>query len=1500
MKKSFLSLLPSFLGNLLIISIALGALANESSSAPILQITEFMADNQSTLTDEDGEYSDWIEIFNASDSPIDLKGWHLSDNPQNLSLWTFPSAILSPSRFLIVFASGKNRAVAVNREISLHANFQLKPESGYLALVEPDGQTVHHAFAPSYPAQRTDASYGLSPQGDDKRYFLKSTPGTANKDGVLGFVADTKFSQNRGFYDAPFELTITTDTPDAEIRYTTNGDVPSATTGLIYNGPIAISKTTPLRAAAFKPEYQPSNVDTQTYIFLDSVIRQTRPSDFPTRWGSVNGDYDMDPDVVNSALYKNTIKNDLKSIPTLSLVMTMDDLFGTRNGIYSHPEIKGAQWERPGSTELIFPDGTPGFHINNGVRIQGGYSRSASNLKYSFRLLFKNEYGDPKLNYPLFSDSNVDQFDTLTLRGSYNYSWHSHEGGFGSSIGRAEYLRDEFSRRTQLALGQPASHGTFVHLYLNGLYWGLYNICERPDDAFSSDHLGGPKDEWDCVTGGTRGINATQAKAGNKNGWNTLMTLANSRDLHTLERYREIQKYVNIPNLIDYMLTIYYTGNRDAPTVIGGGGTPWNFYSDFRRTLTEGFRFFCWDSEWTLEESNRNVVTFHYGQDNPAFVMQKLRVNPEFLMKFADHVQKHFFYDGALTPEKSIARYQQLADTIDRAIVGESARWGDKNYSTPRTRDNAWLPEVNRILTTYLPVRTQIVLQQLISAKLFPAIDAPVFNQQGGEIQPGFQLIMGGKSMGTQTQTFIAMDDIWKYEQSGTDLGADWKTPNFNDERWTSGKALLYVETAELSAAKNTPLTLGPPTFYFRKHFTIAPGTDLTNASLQMQTILDDGAVVYLNGSEILRLRMADGNVSYSDFANSTVSDAAIEGPFDIPANLLKAGDNVIAVEAHQVNATSSDVVFGLSLEATMPFSSDASGPIYYTLDGSDPRLPGGAVNEAKALHYAGPITLNGSVKVKARVLDGGVWSAMNEADFMAELSTTEIAQLQQNLRVTELMYNPGGDGAFEFIELQNTHPTAELNLSGAAFTNGVEYAFPVGTTLAPNQFLLLFCSDTSAAAFRAHYGLDDSTLLFGPNTGKLSNSGERIALEHLPSNTSLTSFNYNDGRGWPAQADGVGHSLVPLDSAIANESAGSLDYGGNWRASSYIGGSPGQADAAPIANIVMNEIMANTDYSDPAHPDYDSNDWIELYNASNAPVNMNGWYLSDDGADLKKWAFSALDIAARGFLTTDEISGFHNPITQGFALSKDGETLFLSYLPGKAGVDRIVDAVRFKAQEKDRSIGRFADGEPWLYAMEPTMGQANASGVLHAVIDEIACHPISLSSEDTIGEFLEIRNPTDKEISLANKNGAWRLDGGATFVFSPNLAIPPQGRLLVVNFDPQNEADRKAFKQKYNINLVGILIAGPYTGKLSNIGERVSLEKPLSVDALGQPDSWAIVDEVVYFTQSPWPSLPEAGGESLQRISAAQSGNNPANWKTAKPTPGVQGDTVVDMWLYY
>ena len=611
------------------------------------------------------------------------------------------------------------------------------------------------------------------------RYFTHPTPGAANDAGVLGVVADTKFDPDRGFYDSPFEVTIACSTPGVTIQYTTNGTEPSPTNGWVYSGPIPIRGTTTLRAGAFMPDYETRKTETQTYLFLDQVLAQNGAG-LPQDWGR---DWQLDPRVVTNAAYAGEFREDMKSLPIVSVVMDPEDFWGP-NGIYTQATSRGANYERPGSAELFFPDGSrKGFQINCGIRIIGSASRSGLTPKHGVGLVFKSEYGPSKLKFPFFDDSPVDSFDILYFRPNFNMSWVRTDNSGPLNNGNADgaerthaiYVRDQFTKESQLAMGQVSAHERFVHLYINGVYWGLFNPSERTDASFAAAYLGGNKEDYDAIFSDPSTV--ARAVDGDKTAWNTMMTLAN-QGLSSAAAYAQIQQYLEVTNLADYMMLNFYCATVDWP---------WqNWNAARRREPGAQFRFFAWDAEYTLEtppwvpDDRTGVGNDPSEADSPARLYQKLRQNPEWRLLFADRAQKHFFNEGALTTHAATARFLKLCDEIQGGIVGESARWGDVvRKNEPYTRDKEWLTEKNRLLTQFFPQRTDRVLAQLKKIGLFPDVPAPTFNSRGGVFTQALRLILSAPS------------GIIYYTLDGTDP----RLPG----GMVSSNALVYIEPINVS-----------------------------------------------------------------------------------------------------------------------------------------------------------------------------------------------------------------------------------------------------------------------------------------------------------------------------------------------------------------------------------------------------------------------------------------------------------------------------------------------------------------------------------------------------------------------------------------------------------------------------------------------------------------------------------------------------------------------------
>ncbi len=693
-----------------------------TQAAPIL--SEFLASNRDNLATASGKTEDWIEIKNAGSEAVNLAGYFLTDDTERPQRWALPAVDLAPGAFLVVFASGDDLADPAGE---LHANFSLAQAGGYLALTAPDGAVV--SAYENYPPQRTDISFGMA--GSDPAYFETPTPGEENaSDGLLGFVADTKFSQDRGYYEEPIEVAIETETSDATIIYTTDGRVPSkgsvftGTIGEIYSGPITIDRTTTLRAIALKDGFRPSNVDTQTYLFLADVVRQTGEH-LPQDWNREPADYEMDPRVVDDPRYKDTIIEDFKTLPSLSIVLEPDDFFSTSKGIYPG-KIGEDGIDKPCSAELLHPDGKEGFQIDCAVRIVGQTSPNRWKIKkLSMRLRFDKEFGPGTLRYPLYDDPTaVEEFNTLTVDARHNNTW-AYQGGSEPTEQRrrAQYLRDQTAADLHRAMGGFSPHGRYVHTYVNGVYWGMYNLHERPDDAFNATYQGGERDEWVDLRHGTVVVSGDRAP------YTALHNMA--READTAEGYAAIEEILDVDDFISYMLVNLGLGNGDWG--------PKNYYVSYNPVDPNGkWRYHSWDAEKVFQNLNDDV-TGRNDSGGPTGLHQLLSDNDDYRIRFADHVYKQFYNGGVMSVEGLQRAYKRRTDEIDRAIILESARWGDaaNGVNTPYTKED-WDEHRDWIMNDYFPNRVDIATEQFRNRGLLGDLDLPTFEDHGGHFDDGY------------------------------------------------------------------------------------------------------------------------------------------------------------------------------------------------------------------------------------------------------------------------------------------------------------------------------------------------------------------------------------------------------------------------------------------------------------------------------------------------------------------------------------------------------------------------------------------------------------------------------------------------------------------------------------------------------------------------------------------------------------------------------------------
>jgi autotransporter-associated beta strand protein len=1212
-------------------------------------------------------------------------------------------------------------------------------------------------------------------------------------------------------------------------------------------------------------------------------------------------DYGMDPDIVGSSIWGPQLRAALTAIPTIAISTDIANLYDPALGIYANPQAVGRGWERPVSMELIYPDGSAGFQVEAGMRIRGGFSSSPINPKHAMRFFFRREYGDASLAFPLFGAAGTDEFEKIDLRTSQNYSW-SFEGSRENA-----FVRDVFARDTHAAMGQPSTRSVAYHVYINGQYHGLFETQERADANHAAAYLGGDSDDYDVVKV-THYLNyVIEATDGSLNAWQDLWNQAGG--LFTATSYfttdpvptlSHAHAVIATPALqardpvsgsaerINFLATGArgrYDGDAVFPGLVAGGAAPdmvvsvtgtieiptagdWTFgvhsSRGFRLELWNGAHRFSLESEGSGSPRD-TLATFPM----PAAGSYHLRLV---------HVP------GGSGGGLEVFAARGARGTFDASVfrlVGDRAAGGiarsDMSSQAAYLRVLGRDPDgsANPLLPTLVDVEN--LIDYIIVVFYTGNTDAPVSNFLANarpnnwygafnRVAPdGFRFFVHDSehTLGASSAAFdrtgpYPAGDIFRY----------------SNPQWIHQQLMANPEY-RLRFADRAQAHL------------VAPGGALTPAvataryQARMQEI---EAAVIAESARWGDAKRATPRTK-TDWERATNADLVhLQNRTQDVLNQLKTTKLRNGAPAALFPGLAAPLLgqHGGRVPSGYPLTVTGAGTLYYTLDGTDPRLLAGGVSPAARV-YAGSLPITASATVRIRGLQGEQWSPLTTASF--EVGVPAAAGL---LAITELNYHafPPTDAEksagyadprdFDFIELKNIS-AGLIDLTDASFSQGITFSFTgaAAMTLDPGDFVIVA---RNPAAMAVRYG--EGLPVAGGYTGQLDNSGERVTLVDRRGAT-ITSVRYRSDQGWPWRASGFGSSLEIVDATGDPEDAA------NWRPSVGYGGSPGVAGITAPA-VVINEILAHTDFPD--------NDAIELMNCSTTSIDVSGWYLSDSRTNLFQYQFPSAnsgltEIPAGGYLVID------GPLL-GFGFSSLGEEAWLISVDASGRPLAFVNEVSFGATRNGESLGRWPNGTGGLQPMvTPTLGSTNAGPRIGPVVisevmyspqpptfSELAVVPGLLATEL---EFVEIYNPLPTPVDLTN----WQIRSGITFDFPAGTMLPGRGTVVVLPFAPRERGDLWAvFAGRYLDGLAAIpdTFLGPYAGRLDNAGERVDLLSPDTP----QPDDPALIprvfaDQLDYQPVAPWPVLPSQADRSLERGAADAWGGDPLSWIAVTPTPG-------------
>ena len=1159
------------------------------------RITEFMAANATRLADEDGDFSDWIEIYNPDNLPISLAGYHLTDDASNLDKWTFPDVTLVSDEILLVFASGKNRN---NSSAPLHTNFRLSANGDYLALVAPDGETVLSGFAPSYPVQFQNVSFGLAPMENDIvwNFFSTPTPGKPNKDGNRAGPNISVVEKN------PMQPEVGQLTIKAVVRPV---NAPISTVKLYYRKMFENESRLSMNDNGVEGDVVKGD-GVWTAVIPETAFAEGKM----TRWRLIAADRDgvktKEPAYrarLDSHQYYGTVAKDPEirsSIPVLHWftknVSAAGSSRGSRGSVYYNGEFyDNILFTLHGQSSAGFPKKSYNIDFNRTQR----FGWNANSPRAADIDLITNWADKSKvrhvLAYEVMRESGVAAHFAFTVRVQHN-------GKFYSTADLIEDADETYLRRAGLN-----RKGALYKVYSNTLN----------------------KDSGDNATKGVE--KKTRRFENNRD----LQALINGLDLRGKSLINYMYDNIDIPRCVNLLAAnavirnidmhrknwyIYRdTGQSDEWAILPwdldlSHGRTWNTQNTYfdNRLYTKGF---------VVSGTSIRLVSHMFA--NPAMramIMRRIRTLTDRFLQPIPPIgtpEKELFYERRLN--------EQLLLIDPPAIVPSDAlldfkKWGSwlqrgaiVRYTNTSSDVETMAEAIERWKTEYLPARRKYIYNTQIVGK-GGEIPLP---QTGGDPTTDYFPLVANKA---NAKVHVPTND---------DLGNTWTGSPifepFDTTGWLSGPigvgydlatkydSLIGVDV-EKQMRNNTSV-------YIRIDFDVSDPALVDLLELRMK--YDDGFVAFLNGEKLI-----SANTPVSPTWNSSARIAHEANPrayikFDVSnkKDKLRRGRNVLAIQGIKT-AKSRDILIvpelyagkiskPTTLEPKINFgkveANPASGnqdeefiqlhnPNSLAVDISDWRLTGGVdhvfasgtVLAPKASLYVSP----NSTAFRARKMSpkggeglfvqGGYRGHLsNFGETLAILDSTGVtnnttttsgqaSDAQRFLVISELMYHPSEDNLAEFIELLNINSSKTLNLEKVRFTQGIEFNFTGSaySSLAPGERILIV---RDLNAFEAVYGVNHPVAGVFANRTALSNGGERIKLEDA-NNGTILEFAYDDQPPWPTEADQKGHSLV----LIAPHTRPNPALFENWRISLLPGGSPGGEDKATYPSKPIEDANGN------------------------------------------------------------------------------------------------------------------------------------------------------------------------------------------------------------------------------------------------------------------------------------------------------------------------------------
>lgn len=1427
-----------------------------------IKISEAMSSNGSVIADEDGEFSDWLELHNTSENAVNLNGWYLTDDQSDLTQWQLPNVTIAPKGFFLVFASKKDRSIAGGE---LHSNFKLSSAGDYIALVQSDGSTIEDEV--ELPSLEQDASHGFGfPSVSSSLIFDEVVPCKA-----LIPTEEVEGWRDHGFDDSSWLSGMTgvgyEQATSGSILYTDLvgldvGAMRGENATVYIRVPFSAASVSQINGLTLKMKYDDgfaayvNGVEGVRSEQAPPALAYNSDSDGSNRddFAVELEEFDLTPALSGLSEGSNVLaihgmnstvaSNDLIFMPRLEAKIAGEIDQSIRGQLVaSTPGGANTSIIFSGFVETPVTSPERGFY-DESIQVEATTATPGAVIHYT------TDGSEPTESSPVFpSPLNISQTTNLRVKGFL-------DGARPSEIRTDSYLfvGDIVTepRVTSSINGQVMRTGLDAGV-LAATYEDASGQVVTVQDALKAiPSLSISTDEANLFSPETGiYVNATEkwerpisAEWIHPDGDEGFQINAGLRIRGGFSRNPEFPKH----SFRLFFRDEYGEGRLEYDFFNDGGITSfkrmdlrttqsgnWASNGDPTNTLLRDIVFRdsalamgdpCTRSSWfhlylngkywgmyqTEERPEENFGADNFGGDKDDYDLIKI------WRPYNNQPRGYGFWIEEPAPAGDLDAYGRLHALAQVGFETNEAYFAVQGMNVNGERDptNERLLDVDNLIDYLLLIYHAAAVDNGIT---WWTGDDNILNNlyalYNRENPDGFKWI--------QHDGEISYDRVVNRFPIELDRTGPYTHPQLQEFQYfnpqTLHEKLLLNEEYRIR-------------FLDRVYKHLSGTGALTKEPTQLR--LDERAAQIDQAVVAHSARWGNTSLDRDSWVTSVANQRAFferSGDRSVEViGYLDADGLIPSISQPQMSAAPGVVGAGSPLSL-----SSESGTIYFTIDGSDPRAIGGA---AVGTPYTEELVIDQPTFVKARVLSGGVWSALTEGTFW---------NAEVPLAISEVMYHaPAGDQR-EFIEIHNSSDQA-VDLKGYQLSGGVEIELGEGvTSIAPGAYVVVV---DDVAAFAALY---PGVTIAGQYSGSLSNSGERLNFGYF--GTELVSFRFSDARNWPQAAGGAGHSLIPLPAAGDAQESGSLDYGGNWRASSSAGGSPGSIDQIADYFVSLNEITASTNTGFPAP--FDSNDQIELYNSSNTPQMLNGWFLSDDLNKPNKWPIpSGTVVPGMGYVVFDE-DDFHPNRTSGFGIDRAGEEVVLS------APDRVVDVIRFKAQDLGSSLGRYPDGsENWI-TTSPTPLASNQPASATIQISQLMYHPA-----DGEMEFIQLTNVSEADVSLENAEGAYRIDGGVSFTFPPGTTFAAGQRMWIVPFDPADTVQRDLFCTAYELDPNFETFHGPYSGSLDNGGERVALESPQASNDPLEPENfaWVVVDELFYFYQEPWPSAADGTGFPLVR----------------------------------